>query len=237
MNILSELEAKKLVISVKKKTAKVKNVTTVFCPPFVYLPVLKNSISKNYYLGAQNIGAEEKGSFTGEVSVNHIKQYKVSHCIVGHSERRKMGENDEMVSKKVRLCLNNKIKPVVCIGETVRDENGEYLQVIKNQLKIALSSVSKAQITDCIIAYEPVFSIGASKAMDEKEIHETVLWIKKCIKESFGDFGGGVKILYGGSVNFENAQKIVETSTVDGLLVGRDSLDAENFSKIINNIK
>jgi triosephosphate isomerase len=236
MNILTEKEAKKLVSSVKRKVINSKN-TVVFCPPFVYLSSLKNISSKKIFLGAQNINSQEKGSFTGEVSVSHIQQYKVSYCIVGHSERRKIGESDNDISKKVSLCLTNRIKPILCVGETTRDDGGEYLKLIKDQIKTGLSLVSKSDIGEVLIAYEPVYSIGTGVSMHPTDIHEMVLWIKKCLKELYGDFSLNTKIIYGGSVNALNALDIVDSSSVDSLLVGKDSLDAESFSKIINNIK
>lgn len=236
MNVFSEKEAKKLVSDVKKKTSKVKNVDTVFCPSNVYLPLLSKISSKNYFLGAQNISSEEKGSLTGEVSVLHLKQYKPFFCIIGHSERRKMGESDEMVNKKLSLLLLNKIKPVLCIGEAQRDEHGGHLEFIKNQLQNGLKGVSKAQIGDVLIAYEPIFAIGAKDPLNPVDVHEMCLWIKKCLKEMFGSFSDNVKILYGGAVNFINSKEMIDVSNVDGFLVGRDSLDASNFSEIIKSV-
>ena len=236
MNIFEEKDAKKLVSDVKKKTLKVKNVKVVFCPPYPYLSSLKTLVSKNYFLGSQNISSEEKGSFTGEVSALHIKQYKVTYSIVGHSERRKMGETDKDISKKVKICLQNKISPIVCMGEYERDEHGNYLNFIRNQIRESLSGISKQDILDIVVAYEPVWAIGAKDPMKTEDIHEMYLYIKKCLREIFGSIADSIFIIYGGAVNRENAKDIVKNGNVDGLLVGRDSLDANNFSELIKTI-
>jgi triosephosphate isomerase len=188
---------------------------------------------ENIFLGVQNISTEEKGSLTGEVSALHLKQYKVKYSIVGHSERRKMGESDEMINKKVKLCLQNKIIPVLCVGESIRDDHGEYLEQIKNQINLGLKGVSKTEIMTIIVAYEPVWAIGASVPMQTNDIHEMYLYIKKCLKEVYGSLTDSVRILYGGAVNKDNSGLIVKNGNVDGLLVGRDSLDPNNFSEIV----
>lgn len=236
MNIFSEKDAKKLISDVKKKTLKVKNTDVVFCPPFVYLSSLSKTPAKNYFLGSQNISDKEKGSFTGEVSALHIKQYKTSYSIIGHSERRKMGEADEVINQKVLLALSNNIKPILCIGEDKRDDHGGHLELIKTQIENGLKGVSKSNILDVLIAYEPVFAIGAKDPLNPVDIHEMSLWIKKCLKGLFGSFSENVRILYGGAVNFSNSKEIINTANVDGFLVGRDSLDANNFSEIIKSL-
>jgi triosephosphate isomerase len=236
MNIFSEKEAKKLIGDIKKKTLSVKNTEVVFCVNPVFLSSLTKGISKNYKLGVQNISSEEKGSYTGETSVLHIKPFKVSHSIIGHSERRKMGESDILINKKVKNCLNNGIVPIVCIGEEVRDENGNYLETIKNQIKTAFSGVSKGQVLDCVVAYEPVWAIGASQAMKPEDVFEMYLWVKKCLKEIFGSLSENIKVLYGGAVDDTNASDIFKIGNIDGFLVGRASLDANLFSGIIKNI-
>lgn len=236
MNIFSVKEAKKLVEGIKKGSLKTKNTDIVVAPPFVYLSELKGLISKKVSLGAQNIFEETAGSYTGEVSAQHLSQFKVSYVIVGHSERRARGESDTSVSKKITRALENKITPVFCIGEASRDEQGEYLSFIKGQLSTGLAGVSKMQIGDVVIAYEPVWAIGAKEAMNSHQVHEMSLYIQKCIKELYGTMAMIPRILYGGAVNADNAREIVERGYVDGLLVGRESLKAENFLGIIVNV-
>lgn len=236
MNIFSVKEAKKLVEGIKKGSLKVKNTDIVVAPPFVYISELKSLISKKINLGAQNIFEETAGSYTGEVSAQHLAQFKVSYVIIGHSERRARGESDASISKKITRALENKITPVFCIGEASRDEQGEYLSFIKGQLSAGLAGVSKMQIGDVVIAYEPVWAIGAKEAMNSHQVHEMSLYIQKCIKEIYGTMVMLPRILYGGAVNTDNAREIVERGYVDGLLVGRESLKAENFVGIIQNV-
>lgn len=236
MNIFSVKEAKKLVEGIKKGSLKNKNTDVVVAPPFVYLSELKGVVSKKVSLGAQNIFEEAVGSYTGEVSVQHLTQFKVSYVIIGHSERRARGESDASISKKITRALENKITPVFCIGEASRDEHGEYLAFIKNQLATGLAGVSKSTISDVVIAYEPIWAIGAKEAMNSHQVHEMSLYIQKCIKELYGTLAMMPRILYGGAVNADNAREIVDRGYVDGLLVGRESLKAENFLGIINNV-
>lgn len=236
MNIFSVKEAKKLMEGIKKGSLKVRNTDIVICPPFVYISDLMSLVSKKLFLGVQNIFEEMNGSYTGEVSVQYLAQFKVSCAIIGHSERRARGESDTSISKKVARALEAKITPVFCIGEASRDEHGEYLAFIKNQLSLGLALVSKAQIGDVVIAYEPVWAIGATEAMSSHEVHEMSLYIQKCLKELYGAMVMMPRILYGGAVTADNAREIVDQGYVDGLLVGRESLKVENFVGIITNV-
>lgn len=234
MNIFTTKEAQKLVEGVKKGSMKTKNTDVVVAPPFVYVSELKSLVSKKVALGVQNIYEEVAGSYTGEVSAQHLPQFKVSYAIIGHSERRVRGESDTSVSKKITRALENKLTPVFCIGESARDDHGEYLTFIKNQLTLGFAGVSKMQVADVVIAYEPVWAIGAKEAMNSTEVHEMTLYIQKCIKEMYGAMIPIPRILYGGAVTGDNAREIVERGFVDGLLVGRESLKVENFLAIIN---
>lgn len=236
MNIFSTKEAEKLVAGIKKESLKTKNTDIVVAPPFVYLASLKGLVSKKVSLGAQNIFEETAGSYTGEVSAQHLTQFKVSYVIIGHSERRARGESDASISKKIVRALEHKITPVLCIGESVHDDHGEYLDFIKSQLASGLSGVSKMQISDVVIAYEPIWAIGAKEAMNSNQVHEMSLYIQKCIKEMYGAMVMMPRILYGGAVNADNAREIVDRGYVDGLLVGRESLKVENFVGIIKNV-
>ncbi len=149
--------------------------------------------------------------------------------IIGHSERRKMGETDEDVNKKVLLALKAKLTPIVCIGETTRDEEGKYLGFIKEQIEKALAGVQKNSLNKIIIAYEPVWAIGASTAMEAPDIHEMTIYIKKTLIDLYKMKSVSVAILYGGAVDPANAQGILTDGEADGLLVGRQSLDSEAF--------
>lgn len=236
MNVAIVPEAKKIVSQVKKKTTKLRNVEIVFCPPFIYLQALAGMVKGKWKLGAQNVFGEESGSYTGEVSGVQLRQFGVSYIILGHSERRNMGETDEMVNKKIISVLRARMVPVVCIGESVRNDHGEHLEFIKNQISKTFAGISKGSISDVVIAYEPIWAIGAKEAMVPRDIHEMTIYIKKCLREMFGLYASGVQVLYGGAVNPRNTSEIIRDGFVDGLLVGRDSIEAENFIEIIKEV-
>ncbi len=189
------------------------------------------------FYGIQNIAKEKAGAYTGEISAVMAKGIGASYALVGHSERRMMGETNEDVAKKVALLLERNIRPVVCVGEKAVDEHAGHLAFIKEQLVKGLAGVSSSDITDIIIAYEPVYAIGAKNPVTSHEIHQRNVFIKKVLADIYDKTKAfEIPILYGGSVNFENAKELVKGGHVDGLLVGRDSLNADNFIQILKEI-
>lgn len=235
MNPTSIDEAKKITSSINKIANKLKSTNVVICPPFIYLPKLSSGKnSNNVSLGVQNTFSEERGSFTGEISPVMLKEFGVKYSIIGHSERREMGETDEVISKKIGINLEVGIHPILCIGEKERDSQGAYLDILKSQIKNSLDKVPKKLISELIIAYEPVWAIGAKEPMTTGVINEMVIFIKKVISDMYGlDNGKSVPILYGGSVSFRNAQDIMENGGVNGLLVGRESISPQGFSELL----
>ncbi len=227
-------DAKALNDSIKRRALSVKKTSIIICPPSIYLPNLKGtSSSKKISYGIQNIGKEKSGAFTGEISASMAKSMGASYAIVGHSERRAAGETNEDTSKKVALLIEQKISPILCIGEKAVDEHAGHLAFVKEQLSIGLSKVTTANIGQVIIAYEPVYAIGAKDPVTSHEIHQRNIFIKKVLTGMYGKAKAfEIPILYGGSVNAENAYELVKGGDVDGLLVGRDSLKAENFIQI-----
>jgi triosephosphate isomerase len=232
MNPLTIEDAKKLSSGVKKIMKRIKKTNVVLCPPYVYLPLLQNIPTSNLFLGAQNANPEMLGSLTGEVSYAQISQFKAEYVIIGHSERRKMGEDDEMVNRKVRSVLSAHMNAIICVGEATRDHNGEYMLFIKDQIIKALKDVSKKNIPQVVIAYEPIWAIGAREAMSTIDLHEMSIYIKKVLRELYGILADSVLILYGGSVDKNNAGELVREGMVSGLLVGRQSLNAKDFAEI-----
>jgi len=238
MNPESLEEAKKLGDEIRKKIVKTKRTTVVLCPPAVFFNSLKPKIAtKNIKYGFQNVHPESSGSFTGEVSARMAKNMKAEYVIVGHSERRLMGETNEIVGKKVSSVIKNGMTAVLCVGEKEIDENAHHLIFVRDQIVKGLSGLKNEDLTKLVIAYEPVFAIGASKPISGHEIHQRNIFIKKILTGLYGkEKAFSVPILYGGSVNSENAKKIVVEGSVDGLLVGRDSLKALNFAEIVKSI-
>ena len=230
-------EAKRVFGAVKRVASALKNTDIVICPPLPFLyPLLKSKLSKNLFFGAQNIASEVKGAFTGEVSALMVKNIGVTFGIIGHSERRAMGETNEIIRKKLEASFNNKIIPILCIGERARDKEGAYLEFIKTQIKECLTGLQKKNLLGLIIAYEPIWVIGKSyrESMNPTDIHEMTLFIKKVAGEMFGkDIASSFKILYGGSVEAENIFDMIRLGNVDGFLVGHASLVTQQFSEIL----
>ena len=237
MNPETLLRAKEIFDEIRLSARSLRNTDVVVCPPFPFLyPLAKLNAPKNIFTGVQNVSSEIKGAFTGEVSAEMIKSLGAKFVIIGHSERRAMGESNEVVRKKLQTTFGADLIPILCIGENDRDKEGKYLEFIKNQIKECLMGLSKKDLVGIVIAYEPIWAIGRSykEAMNPTDIHETVLFIRKIITETFGrDIAEGSKILYGGSAEAENAFEISNIGNVDGFLVGHASLKPE-FSEILS---
>ena len=209
-------------------------VEKVVCPPFVSLaevkPVLEKSSVK---LGAQNLHFEEKGAYTGEVSpvmLAHMCEY----VIVGHSERRQyFGETDEIVNRKVKAALKFNLKPIMCVGETLgENEAGKTEEVVTRQVKKGLAGVDKAD--GLVIAYEPIWAIGTGKAATGKQANATIGLIRRTVGELYGaDVAQGLRIQYGGSVTGANIVEFISQPEIDGGLVGGASLKAVDFVSIV----
>lgn len=233
------LEAKKLFTTFKKQRRNDTGVTTVLCPPMPFIEPLKKSYTgTKLFFGAQDVFWQPEGAYTGEVSAQMLTSVGARFVIVGHSERRALGENDEMVTQKVGAALNAGLHTILCIGETTRDSQGHYLRVLREQITGSLRAVTKVQLKKLIIAYEPVWAIGeGNQAMTTHDLHQMLLFIKKQLIELYGkNVADGVPVLYGGSVDETNAHSIVYDSGVDGLLVGRKSLNPYAFSSIISEV-
>jgi len=233
MNPESMDDARSIVRDIKKSVLGVKKTNIVLCPPFTYLSLFSSTLKSPLFLGAQNTNHEDRGSFTGEVSPTQLYDVGVRFVIVGHSERRKIGEAEELINRKVRAVLGGGMTAIVCVGESARDLNGDYYDFIKQQILSALKDVSKKMLDKVVIAYEPIWAIGAKEAMTPSDLHEISILIRKVLKDSFGLAGDSVQILYGGSVDRTNADRLVKEGNVNGLLVGRESLKSKEFVEII----
>lgn len=236
MNPQTADEAWQLFSSVKKIASKLKHVDTIICPPFVYLLDLSYSYKgKNISFGAQDIFWEEKGSFTGEISARQAHDAGARYVIIGHSERRALGETDEDVARKVGAVLKERMHVILCIGEHERDNHGNYLGFLRNQLEIGLGKVKSRDLGRIIVAYEPIWAIGKSgdDAITPDKLHETTLFIKRILVERYTKNALATPVIYGGSVEEKNARGILERGEVAGFLVGHASLDADEFGNIL----
>lgn len=235
MNPTTLPEAQGIFKKVKNTASKLTSTYVVMCPPFVYISKFVSAKSKlPVGIGAQNTSSETQGSFTGEISPSMLKDLGVSHVIVGHSERRASGETDEMISKKVVAVLDAGMHPIVCVGESVHDAQGLYLDILKDQIRNSLSKVQRKLASQLIVAYEPVWTIGAKEAMDPAMIEEMMIFVRKVLADLFGQENAvRTPILYGGSTNFRNAPDIITRGKVDGLLVGRESVNTPGFVELL----
>jgi len=231
----SVIKARGVFSGILKLNKNLKNKKIVICPPYPYLFLGDKLKSPKIFLGAQNTFIDTEGSFTGEVKAEMLKSMNVKYVIVGHSERRKIGDSDEYISKQITTILKNKLIPILCVGEIKRDHDGHYLSFVKNQIVNDLSGINKNSIKNIIIAYEPVWAIGkgAVREATGEEFTEMKIYIRKVLSDLYGaNIAKSVKIFYGGSVKKDNA-KIFIDSGADGLLIGRDSLDVKKIEAII----
>ena len=209
----------------------------VVCPMTVSLfaagPCLKGT---DIRLGAQNVHFEDKGAFTGEANAASLKELGVEYVILGHSERRQyFGETDETVNKKTLHCLKNGLKPIVCVGESLSEkQKGITNEVVCLQTKAALCGVSRMQLEDVVIAYEPIWAIGTGMTATAQDANATIGAIRRAIREVYGDMAEKIRILYGGSMNDKNASELMSQPEIDGGLIGGASLIPEKFEKVIN---
>lgn len=236
MNPDSAEAAKALFSALERKAKKAPKASVIICPPALFAPLLAKS-AKKIALGVQDVDARERGAYTGSVSALQAKSIGASYSIVGHSERRAAGDTDDVVAEKSLRALEAGLKLILCVGERQRDANAEYLQAVRSQLLAVLEKVDKKHSSSIMIAYEPVWAIGkdAKAPLSPEGIHEMTIFIKKIVAERFGKaIGLKTPVLYGGSVNAENAEKMLSDGGMDGLLIGRQSLDAESLSNIID---
>ena len=210
-------EAQKLAVSLNKVKAKHK---VVLCPPFVYLPAIKTKFD----LGAQDLFWEESGAYTGQVSGSMLKQFKVKYVIVGHSEKRAAGDTDNEINLKIKAALLNKLTPILCVGYglTAAEGDEEVMEHLQQQIESDLRGVDPAKV---IIAYEPVWAIGSGHAEIPDHAERVAMFIRIKFKVK--------KVLYGGSTNPMNAKSFLDRH-IDGLLVGGESIRAEDFAKMIS---
>ena len=229
-------EAGRLFSLVKRGIKRVKNTEVVICPPFVCLSILGTRSSGKLSLGSQDCFWEEKGAFTGEISPLMLKDLGCQYVILGHSERRRyFNETDEIINKKIKAVLKVKLKPILCIGETREEkEKEETPQVLKSQIEKGLSKITKKEIKNIAIAYEPIWAIGTGKPCDIEETQKMALLIRKIIAKLYNQkIAKNLRILYGGSVDSKNAKNYLKEAGLDGLLVGGASLNPQEFVKIV----
>ncbi len=225
-------EATALVKKMRPELERIEGVEKVICPPFVSLAPIKELIEgSSIKLGAQNLYFEEKGAYTGEISPLMLAEL-CQFVIVGHSERRHyFKETGEIVDKKVKAALKVGLKPILCIGETLEEnEAGKTQEVLVKQLSSARINYSSG----LVLAYEPVWAIGTGRAASGKQANDTIAFIRQHISKQYGKGAAqGVRILYGGSVTAGNIAEFINQPEIDGALVGGASIKADEFLSIV----
>ena len=235
MNPAALTDAKRIARRTRTVADRLSHTDVVVCPPFAFiLAAISRSAAKNFSIGAQSVSFESEGAHTGEVSAVMLRDLGVSRVIVGHSEQRAQGDTDATVARRAIAVLDAGLSPIVCVGEKVRDDSGGYLDILKDQIKGSLVGVPAGRAKDIVIAYEPIWAIGGKEAMAPADIHETVIFVRKVFSDLFGpELAMKMKVLYGGAVNFRNAADIISIGNVDGLLVGRESVNMPGFSELL----
>jgi len=241
MQVNSHAGAKSLCSATIVEATKYENVMTVICPPFLMLSgcaaLVAEACKSNIKIGAQNDFWENFGPYTGEVSPQLLKESGASYVLIGHSERRALGETDEMINKKIKATLAVGLTPVLFVGEK---EKGDYRQdILIDQLSQDLAGVSLENVKKLLVVYEPVWAISSHSGniSDTPEnVLEAIKIIREILTKMFPETGSGIPILYGGSVNPENASGFLSHPEISGAVVGSASLDAGKFGKILESV-
>ncbi len=212
------------------------DIDIVLAVPFTLLSFISNQCkNSNINLCAQNVFYEKEGAFTGEISTSMIKDY-ANYVLIGHSERRNyFNETNDIVNKKINAALKENLKVILCVGESLKDRQQQKTNsVIETQFRESTSRLSIIDMKNLVIAYEPVWAIGTGKTATSAQAEEVHLFIRALIKFLYDDkTANNIRIIYGGSVNPDNASEILSMENIDGCLPGGASLDASSFANII----
>jgi triosephosphate isomerase len=232
-------EALDLVRGLRIELGSVKEVDLVVCPPFTALAdVSKAIMDSNLRLGAQNMSEHNYGAFTGEIAAGMLKEFSVRYVILGHSERRQFyHETSDLVAKKARAAHAAALKPIVCVGETLQErEGGKTESVLDSQVRGSLAGLTREQIEETILAYEPIWAIGTGKTATSAQAQQAHAFIRKLLVSMYDEnVARRVRLQYGGSVKPSNARELMSQTDVDGALVGGASLEDRSFSDIVKN--
>lgn len=211
--------------------------TIAICFPFTHLSLASQMLfGKNVLVGAQNVHQEENGAYTGEISAKMLKDFDTEYVLVGHSDRRQQfAEKNKVINAKIKILLKYGIKPVLCVGENQKErEDDKTKQVLKMQIEQALVGLYENELKSVVIAYEPVWAIGTGKNASAKDVLDVVKFIRECVEQLYSSAAAkSLQVLYGGSIKVENAKNYLSHDSINGILVGGNSLNAQSFAKII----
>ncbi len=212
-------------------------VDIVIAPPFTLLDRLTQQIAGTAIQSAgQNVHPEESGAWTGEIAPGMLADMGCTYAIVGHSERRTLyGESDELIARKAAALLEHRIRPIVCVGETLEQRDaGQALEVVETQIRESLARVPSEQAEQIVIAYEPLWAIGTGRTATPEVAQQAHEHIRTRLSAQFGEAGKRIRIQYGGSVKPETVYALLSQPDIDGALVGGASLDPEAFARIVH---
>lgn len=234
-------EEAKLLLNTLIESAKSGNTGAeiIVCPPAIYLAAFSDILKSQSLvkLGAQNCFHQDSGAYTGEISPAQLKALGVNYCIIGHSERREQfNESYDLLAKKAKALLKHQIQPIFCCGEQLEvRSNNVYKEFIMKQIEDSLFTLKTEEISQVIIAYEPIWAIGTGKTATAIQAQEVHGLIRARIAKQFGDkTAADINLIYGGSCKSDNAKELFSQTDIDGGLIGGASLDASEFSQISN---
>ena len=235
---MTQSESEAFITTFLRELGDLDTVEIVIVPPFTAIPKVTELLTQTQSIkvGAQNMHWERSGAFTGEISPAMLRELFVRYVVLGHSERRAMfGETDEIVNRKVRAALEEKLRPILCVGETLAQrEKGDVEKVIATQLRGGLAGIDPAEFHEIVIAYEPVWAIGTGKTATTEQAQEVHAFIRKTLGAMSDEATAEkIRIQYGGSVKPDNARQLLEQPDIDGALVGGASLDPRSFAQIV----
>lgn len=228
-NLKMDMDATEISEYLKSIIGKISGSNIIICPSAIYVPYF---LKHRFSIGMQNICEENNGNYTGEISARQVASLGIKYSLVGHSERRiNYYEDNNSISKKINSLFENNMTPILCVGETNEEKNLlKTNKVLKSELVTCLSDVNKENISKIIIAYEPIWAVGSKRIPTIAEIKSTVKYIKELIKKIYNV---DIKVIYGGSINSNNIEKIKKIECLDGIMIGSSSTVASEFMKII----
>jgi triosephosphate isomerase len=239
--ISSPVIAKKLFGGIQKVAHAVKNIETIICPPMIYVGTLGEMVtSRNCVVGTQGILTPSSVTRTGSITPEMVFNSKSRYTIIGHSEERAHGITDTEIAESLSFMMQYPITPILCVGELKRDTSHRYYETIRKQLAADLGTLTNDEIARLVIAYEPIWAIGnaAKRPCTADECALMMRYIRKVVLDITGDanIATSIRVLYGGSVNSDNAYEYVTTGQASGLLIGRGSMDAKVFGEILKKV-
>lgn len=233
----SASEAETFCRELRRREKELQGVEVLVCPPFTALAAAAEVLAgSSIKLGAQNMFWEDKGAFTGEISPLMLKDFGVSHVIIGHSERRHiLGEDDAAIRRKLEAALRHGLTPLLCIGEKEEErDQGETGAVLERQLRAALEGFEPGAFKELVVAYEPVWAIGTGRAASPADADNAAVLVRRLVEQLWGsEAASAVRVQYGGSVNAGNIGGFAALPSIDGALVGGASLEVDSFISLI----